>query len=431
MFSSTIRFISKGWVKDLYVLPKYYFTYYGFDWVKPFSENSMYLLFGLLLICSIFIALGLFYRLSTSVFFIVFTYIELIDKTNYLNHYYFISLISLLLIFLPANKYFSLDTYFRFTKRQEKIPAWNINIIKFQLGVVYFFAGIAKLNYYWLIEAQPLANWLKHQTDLPLIGNFMQYTETAYLFSWGGALFDLFIPFILLSKKIRIYGYILVVLFHGLTSAMFPIGVFPFVMIISTLIFFSDKFHEKIIRFLKKIFRKNHRKKNLKETKEKFTLNKLSYFFLIAFISFQLLMPFRYLLYKGNLFWTEQGFRFSWRVMLIEKVGYAQFYVHEPKSGRKKLINTNNFLTGQQEKMMATQPDMILQFAHHLRDHYSDTTIIERNGEKIYLNKPKITAEVHVGLFNKGSKLFIDPNVNLSAIKRGYHPKSWILEYEK
>ena len=77
----------------------------------------------------------------------------------------------------------------------------------------------------------------------------MQYTETAYLFSWGGALFDLFIPFILLAKKIRIYGYILVVLFHGLTSAMFPIGVFPFVMIISTLIFFSDKFHEKIIRF--------------------------------------------------------------------------------------------------------------------------------------------------------------------------------------
>ena len=56
--------------------------------------------------------------------------------------------------------------------------------------------------------------------------------------------------------------------------------------------------------------------------------------------------------------------------------------------------------------MMVTQPDMILQFAHHLRDHYSDTIIIERNGEKIYLNKPKITAEVHVGLFNKGSKLF-------------------------
>ncbi len=33
---------------------------------------------------------------------------------------------------------------------------------------------------------------------------------------------------------------------------MFPIGVFPYVMIASTLIFFNDNFHKKIIDFIYK-----------------------------------------------------------------------------------------------------------------------------------------------------------------------------------
>ena len=149
---------------------------------------------------------------------------------------------------------------------------------------------------------------------------------------------------------------------------------------------------------------------------------------MILFISIQLLLPIRHFLYNGNLFWNEQGFRFSWRVMLIEKVGYAQFYIHDPK-GRRKLINNKKFLTGQQEKMMTTQPDMILQFAHHLRDTYSDTNIVEKNGEIIRLDSPKVTAEVYVSLFNRGSRLFIDSSVNLSKIKRGFHEKNWIINY--
>ena len=150
---------------------------------------------------------------------------------------------------------------------------------------------------------------------------------------------------------------------------------------------------------------------------------------LVAYVLIQLLVPMRYLLYDGKLFWNEQGYRFSWRVMLIEKAGYTQFYIHDQK-GRKKLIDNSKYLSKQQEKMMSTQPDMILQYAHHLRDVYSDTLIIEGK-EKINLKKPKVTADVYVSLFNKGSRPFIDPNVNLSNIKRGLHQKNWLLDYEK
>ena len=252
MFFSTLRFILKGWVNDLYEVPTYFFTYYGFDWVSPLSPPFIYVLFLLLLIACIFIIFGLFYRANTVLFFIIFTYIELIDKTNYLNHYYFISLISLLLILIPANSYFSLDTYFGICKRKETINAWQINIIKLQIGLVYFFAGISKLNYHWLIEAQPLINWLKHQSDFPIIGKLFLYDFTAYLFSWVSAIFDIFIFFLLINKRSRLISYFVAFVFHIMTAIMFPIGVFPYVMIASTLIFFNDNFHKKIIDFISK-----------------------------------------------------------------------------------------------------------------------------------------------------------------------------------
>ena len=431
MFLSTLRFILNGWVYDLYIQPTYFFSYWGFDWVKPFDLYGISLLFGLLLLSTIFIALGFFYRISTVVFFICFTYIELIDKTNYLNHYYFISLIGFLLMFLPANKGCSLDAYLGFTSKEQKVQAWTINILKFQMAVVYIFAGISKLNYDWLFEAQPLRNWLKHQTDLPFIGELMQYEFTAYLFSWGGALFDLFIVFILINNRFRIYGYTLVIIFHGLTAVMFPIGVFPYVMIVSTLIFFSPDFHKNIVDWIQKriSFKSKNTHQVLINAEAK---NKRSTGILLSlYISIQLLLPLRYLAYPGDLFWTEQGYRFSWRVMLIEKAGYAQFFVHHPENGMKKLIDNKEYLTPQQEKMMSTQPDMILQFAHHLRDEYSDTVIIESNGAEINIKKAKVTAEVYVSLFNKGSRLFIDPEVNLSKINRGFHHKDWILSNEK
>ena len=74
---------------------------------------------------------------------------------------------------------------------------------------------------------------------------------------------------------------------------------------------------------------------------------------------------------------------------------------------------------------------MILQFAHYLSSEFKDSTIEETNGEIIKLgNNPKITVEVKVSLFNKGSKDFINQNTNLSIENRGFMNKEWILPYE-
>ena len=77
-------------------------------------------------------------------------------------------------------------------------------------------------------------------------------------------------------------------------------------------------------------------------------------------------------MYPGELFWTEEGYRFSWRVMLMEKAGYANFKIVDGKTKKSFYVNNADFLTSFQEKQMSFQPDFILEYAHYLGDHFSN-----------------------------------------------------------
>ena len=249
MLYSMIRFWSKGWINSIYIEPDFNFKYYGFEWVQGLG-NYTYILFLICMLCSIFITLGFWYKTSMSVFFITFTYIELIEKTTYLNHYYFVSLISFILIFLPANSCFSLDNFSRRIS-YKKVPSWTVDSIKLLMIIVYFYAGLAKINSDWLLNALPLKIWLPSKYDIPYIGEtILQYNWVHYLMSWGGMFYDLLIPFLLLYKRTRIIGFVFVIFFHVFTAILFPIGMFPYIMIVSALIFFDGKTHNKIINFL-------------------------------------------------------------------------------------------------------------------------------------------------------------------------------------
>lgn len=137
------------------------------------------------------------------------------------------------------------------------------------------------------------------------------------------------------------------------------------------------------------------------------------------FFVVQLLLPFRYLLYPGELFWTEQGYRFSWRVMLMEKAGYAQFTVKD-ELGKQTIVNNTEFLTPLQEKMMATQPDMLLQYAHLLRDYYA------QHG----FRSPKVYVDSYVALNGRLGKPLVDPAINLALEHESLTPKSWITSFD-
>lgn len=420
MLFSLIRFAANGWIEKLYLSPSFHFSYYGFEWVKPFG-NYTYLLFIFCGIAAIFVAIGYQYKWAILSFFLSFTYIELMDKTTYLNHYYFISIISFVLIFLPANAYFSVDAHKNEKIRFQYIPRWNTDILKLLLAIVYIYAGLAKLNSDWLIEAMPLKIWLPENNEIPVLSTLLNQTWVHYAFSWIGAIYDLIIVFLLLNKRTRGLGFFLVVVFHVLTRILFPIGIFPFVMIISSLIFFEANFHKKILTFIGNLFSKDISLfENGKEKTQEFDfVNQLKLGFIGLFIVFQLAFPFRYLLYPEELFWTEEGFRFSWRVMLMEKAGYAEFTVTDTQNNKSIRVNNTKFLTAFQEKQMAFQPDFILEYAHFLKDYYQNQGF----------ENPNVYVTSYVALNGRLSQQFIDPKINLANENENFKHKPWILPF--
>ncbi|WP_395060137.1 HTTM domain-containing protein [Flavobacterium sp.] len=420
MFFSLIRFASYNWIEEFYIKPQFHFTYYGFGWVKPIG-NYIYLIFIIAGIAALFVAIGYKYRMAIITFFLSFTYIELIDKTTYLNHYYFVSIISFVLIFLPANASFSIDAFRNSKISFQRIPKWTIDILKLLLGIVYFYAGLAKLNSDWLFSAMPLKIWLPNNSNLPIIGSLLNENWVHYAFSWTGMIYDLSIVFLLLYKRTRIFAFIMVIIFHVLTRILFPIGVFPYIMIISTLIFFDANFHKKCLAYFSKLFSINANLFENEKTKiQDYTFkNKLKITFISLFIAFQLLFPFRYFLYKDELFWTEEGFRFSWRVMIMEKAGYTQFIVKDKINKKEIRINNSHFLTTFQEKQMSFQPDFILEYAHYLCDYY----------KKQGIQNPEVYVESYVALNGRLSQKYIDPKINLANEYESFQPKNWILPF--
>ena len=425
MLISVVRFWINGWIKSLYIEPKFHFTYYGFSWIKDLGDFT-YILFVICGLSSLFIALGYKYRISIIIFFLSFSYIELIDKTTYLNHYYFISCLSFLMCFLPLNSTYSLDNYLG-NKSPTKVPKWTIDSIKFFVCIIYFYAGLAKINSDWLFKAMPLSIWLPSKYDLPIIGNsLMQQEWVHYLMSWGGMFYDLLIPFLLLNKKTRSYAFVLVVFFHVFTRVLFPIGMFPYIMIIISLIFFDNKVHHKILSYVKIItdyFRKVLSLSlplNLTLKEKKLSSNNYSLFIVLLFFLFQLLLPLRSSLYPGELFWKEQGYRFSWRVMLIEKMGYTVFKIKNSVTGSYFYVDNQDFLTPFQEKQMSFQPDFILEYAHHLGSHF----------EKMGHQNIEVYADSHVSLNGRRSARFINQEIDLLTQKRSLKNYSWILPFK-
>ena len=430
MLFSTTRFVALGWVKDHFIDAQVNFKYYGFAWVQVAPPNMMYAIHGIMILAALGILLGAFYRISAILFFLTFVYTELIDITYYLNHYYFVSIIAFLLIFVPANRQFSIDAWRNPAIRASHVSALTINIFKLQLAIVYIFAGLIKINYDWLINALPLKIWIPANDTLPLIGWLMQYEATPYIFSWAGMLYDTTIVFWLLLPKTRPFAYFTVIVFHAITGMMFQIGVFPLVMIGATLIFFSEKWHEKLYEIFGMVTppptppRTGEGSFSPEASVAPFwggLGGVLGGAFLILFFIFQLLFPWRFLLYDGNMFWTEQGYRFGWRVMLMEKAGTATFYVKDAKTGREGAVLNTDFLCSHQEKQMAMQPDLILQYAHFLKKHYASLGV----------ETPSVRAEIYVTLNGKPSKLLIDPNLDLTKIEDSWANKSWILPFEK
>ena len=397
-----------------YIQPRFNFSYLFFPWLKPFPETGMYALWAVTIVAGFFVAAGAFYRRATVVLFIGYSLLFLMEETEFVNHFYLYCLLCFWLMFLPAHRAFSVDVWRKPALKRSWTPAWTVYLLLFQISVVYFYAGLAKLHEDWLL-ARPLKLWMSYKAAKPVIGGVLTHELTPWVMSYAGLLFDLLFAPLLLYRRTRWLGFTLAAMFHLSNAMIFGLATFPWFSLTLTSLYFSPGWPRKLPHFRKFIpaFK-------VETTPEPYAFRNKSLltYGLLTYAALQILIPFRHFLYPGNVNWTEEGHKFSWHMMLRAKSGFTNFLVIVPGPPQQRFsINSSDYLTENQIRKMADQPDLILQFAHFLAEEY------EREGHK--------HAQVYVGSQNslngRSGQVFINPDVNLAAEKRGLKPYAWIL----
>ncbi|MEN0002905.1 MAG: HTTM domain-containing protein [Bacteroidota bacterium] len=413
-------------LQDSYNVDGFRFKYYAFEWVEPFPEPFMTIFFILMLGLALCILVGFRYQLSASLFAVGFTYIFLQEKAHYLNHAYLFCWLCFVMIFLPAHRAFSVDVWRKPALYRREIPFWSMAILPGLMAIVYFYGGIAKINPDWL-QAMPLKRWLAAKSHYFLIGPILEQEFTAYFMAYGGLLLDSLVVFFLLNKRTRIWAFAAVLFFHVVNHLVFAIGIFPFLSVAITALYFPPNFPRVLVEKLSQrfgILRKYTQKWETRlanatpaplwQAAPAYRTRIMAG--LAVVLAIHLLLPWRHLLYPGNVAWTEEGHRYSWRMMLRSKSGSGYIEVQLP-DGTKEPYKTLQLLNKRQRRKMKTHPDMILQLAHHIRDEY------RANGEEV-----AVFARYRVRLNGKPKQFLVDPSVDLA--KETWHmfeASSWII----
>src|SRR5690606_21042969 len=332
-----------------------------------------------------------------------------------LNHHYLVVLLGGLLVCVPANAAWSLDARWRPALRRTHVPAWIVWVVRFQIGVVYVFAGLAKAKSDWLFHAQPLNIWLAARTETPLIGAWFAEPSVALAMSWGGCLFDTTIVVWLSWARTRLPAYLVLIGFHGLTGYLFKIGMFPLIMTSSALIFFSPSWPRALLRRLGLPRLAAAPAGAGAGAPRPEPPGRLAVALISVHVLVQLALPLRHHAYPGPVLWNEDGMRFAWHVLVREKHGAVTF-VAAFEGGKRLEIPPRTYLTARQEREMGGQPDLILQLAHAIgRD-------LRARGYRDF----RLPAIAHVSLNGRRPRLMIDPAVDLLEVRdRG--PRTWVL----
>jgi vitamin K-dependent gamma-carboxylase len=408
-------YFSNHQIARFWLEPRFLFKYYGFSWVHPWPGNGLYVHWTVVGVLALFIAAGFFYRASAALFCLGYTYTFLLDEALWVNHRYLICLFSFLLIFVPANRSLSIDVWLNPKIRSEWTPAWTLWLLRAQMGVVYFYAGVAKIMPDWLHGA-PMRVWLARSTQFPIIGRFFREEWAVYSLSYAALLFDLFIIPFLLWRRTRVAAFCAAVAFHLLNFKLFHIGVFPWLAITGTTLFLSPSWP----RHLLAIFGIRREPRSVGETESlPPARQRLVLALVMVYIAIQIVVPLRPFLSGGGIEWIQAEHRFTWRMMLTNKWQQIYFYVTDPNSRHATYqVRPEDFLTRWQVDRMQWRPDMLLQFAHYL------ARVMPRAGPKPL----RVEARVLVALNGRKPRLFIDQNVDLAAEKRSWGRPRWLLQ---
>lgn len=416
------RIVAYGWIDSLYAGPTHRFTYVGFGWVPQPSAPVVAGLVATMGAAGVLLALGRWPRWAAAGLLVALGWIELIDVTTYLNHYWFMTLLAALCVVTP-------------TRHATVARGW-VWLVRFQVGVVYAFAGLAKLQPDWL-GGTPLRLWLPARGGLPLVGPLLTEPGAAQVLAVAGAAFDCSIVALLLWRRTRLAAWLVLVAFHVCTWVLFPIGVFPWLMIGVATVFFDPAWprsawaavHPRLPAPLRRHApAPRHDTEPLRPEPEPAATvrppgapglrrrRRVLGVAAVVWVVVQLALPLRHLAYPGDHRWTGQGYRFAWNVLLTERAGSVTFLVTDPAAHRTWIADVERLYTPTQLRVMAGEPDLVHQAARAIAAD-----------ERAHGREVEVRVDAWASLNGGPAARLVDPTVDLAAEPLDLRPDDWIL----
>lgn len=400
--------ILTGWVRRTLMEPDFTFTFIGFEWLQPLPGYGMYFYYGLMGLMGVFVALGLRYRLSMIAFTLLWTGTYLMQKTSYNNHYYLLILISALMCMFPAHRAYSLDVRRDPSLRRDHMYAIVKWTVVLQLFIVYTYAALAKLYDDWL-DFTFIAYLMEGRKDFYLIGPLLQDPTVHKAIGIFGILFDLLVVPLLLYKRTRNWALAASVVFHLFNSVVFHIGIFPYLSLAFIVFFYPPE-------TIRRIFLPSKPPARIPPFRKPAYATGLLWL-LGVYLLVQVLLPIRHHFIEGDVLWTEEGHRMSWRMMLRSRNGGMVFRVVEPNSRTARIVDLKEWVTDKQRHRVQTYPDFAWQFAQRLKAHY------RKEGKEV-----AVYVSGKVGVNRREPAPLIDPETDLASVPWDpfrHHP--WIL----
>ncbi|UYZ63027.1 HTTM domain-containing protein [Hymenobacter weizhouensis] len=399
-----------------YTEPKLHFSYLLTSWLPAWPPAVMLGLHVGAVVAGVAVAAGWRYRPAAVVLCVCYTLLFLAEETRFINHFYLYCLVAGWLALLPAHRAASADVRAGRVLPAATVPAWTRLVLLFQLSVVYFYAGLAKLNPDWLL-AHPLSVWLAPKASYPVVGGVLGQPWLPWLMSYAGLAFDLLVVPGLLWRRSRPWVFGVAAFFHLSNVVIFGLGTFPwFSLLMTACIFFRPDWPRRtpvLGRWLAQRVPATEAKSTFRVPSRGQVRVLVTSLGLYAVV--QLLVPLRHFLYPGDVHWTEEGHHFAWHMMLRAKQGTISFRVVLP-DGRTEVVHPDAYLTRRQCHKLAAQPDLILQFAHFLAAEYA------RQGR----GHVQVFADSWLTMNRRPPRPLVRSDVDLAAQPRTFALYPWI-----
>jgi vitamin K-dependent gamma-carboxylase len=408
------RFVQHDRVYRYWVQPEFHFTYTGFGWITPLPEPLIHAAWLLMGLSALFVMLGLFYRLSIVILTVTFGYFFLLDKAEYLNHFYLVLLFLILMCFLPAHRQLSLDARLRPSVARSHVPYAAVFVLRVQMEIMLVFAGLVKLTPDWL-AGEPLGLWLRAQSGDFALGFLFHHDWVILAAAWGTVALHVLGAPLLLWERTRLPVFLVYCVFHSANAIFFNIGIFPWLTIAATTIFFAPDWPRRAARWLLGRF----------EALPPYVapprpavqvIPRLALVGIAGWIAVQVALPVRAAFFPTDVRWSGDGHRFSWRMRIFDRQAEGRFVV--AADGQEWVVDPEDFLTPRQAGKMLVRTDMIHQFAGHLETVWAEAGY----------GDVAVRADIRKSLNGRPMQPFVDPRVDLTAVPLNFAAQDdWVL----